>query len=122
MTITFAEARHRLQTIVESQGDVVRGGEYVTCSYFNHDGTPQCLVGEAFAAELTQAGVQFGSESNKYGVTELSDEGLIEIEELAVTYLDAAQSQQDLGANWAAAVMYAETVVHDQLGSQLIAA
>lgn len=123
MTITLTEAQHRLQSIVLHQPNVIRGGDNVSCSYFNPDGTAQCLVGEAFAVELHEAGIMHDSYGNETSFSDLVAEGFVEAEEFAVIYLDAAQAQQDLGATWGNSVAYAESLLAERLADQqLIAA
>lgn len=111
MTITLTEAQHRLNTLIETQGDVVRGGYGVNCRYFNDDGTPSCIVGEAFAAELTKAGVRPSEGANQDSVQGLVNHGLLDMEPLALDYLTYAQEAQDTGDNWATAVDIAEQAI-----------
>lgn len=118
MTITLTEAQHRLHTIVESEGKIVRGGRGVNCRYFNDDMTPSCLVGTAFASELTEAGVTPADSSNEDNVQGLVDHGLIAIEPLALDYLTWAQDSQDSGNPWRTAVQAADEYLAERLASQ----
>lgn len=106
-TITLTEAQHRLHTIAESEGNVVRGGENVSCMYFSPDGVPSCLVGRAFEAELRELGVEYGNWLNEDNVLVLRDNGL-SIEDDALEYLTDAQSAQDSGDTWSQAVAKAD--------------
>lgn len=119
MTITLAEAQHRLHTLIESQPTKVAGGTGMTCMYFGQDGQPSCIVGHAFPTELAEAGVEYGNSDNENSITGLVGDLLIDIEPLALDYLTIAQEQQDSGLTWASAVTIADSFLANVLADEI---
>lgn len=111
--ITLDVARERVKATIAGREDYVyprsraAGGDG-KCVYFEADGTPSCLIGQAFADELRKADPDF--DYNTEGVAALPD-GLFDLP--AVHYLSRVQDKQDTGWTWGNAVQDAEYVVPD---------
>lgn len=114
--LDFETVLARVEAVVAERPDYVNAvpatkgySEYKTCFYFNPDGSPSCIVGQALASELAAAGVRHGRSSNTHGVLQLlARDVTIPLTEKAVRFLWRLQSQQDLGATWGDALAYAK--------------
>lgn len=112
--ITFEIARDRIKAVAEERPDYVNAvpsideeteepsDRFEECFYFNEDGSPSCIVGTAFAVELTERDVHAGAVANKTGII-----GLVWGHKLALTpraayFLQIVQEEQDEGATWSA--------------------
>lgn len=78
--------------------------EHGTCMYV-HNGQPSCLIGHGLAG----AGIRVPSRHNACTIGALVDFMELPIDFDEVTWLRAAQSQQDRNRTWGDAVAYADT-------------
>lgn len=114
--ISLDEARARVKAAIAGREDYVyprslsAGGDG-RCVYFEDDGAPSCLVGQAFADELRK--VDPANDFNHEGVAELAVGFPDLFDKKTVQYLQLVQDKQDTGWPWKAAVENAEGAVPD---------
>lgn len=115
-TITFEQAVERVKAEVDGRPDFVYtpigDSEFgKTCVYFTDDGQPSCLVGAAFAPELTEADVILNH--NEDGISTLIDNGILSATTKARDFLESVQANQDGGSPWGLALQYALESIDD---------
>lgn len=116
LTLSYEETKNLLTAAVEEKG----ADHSVSCHYYEEDGTPECIVGQVFAAkgiglaQLMDAyneawngrpeGLYHGfnqNEGNTEEIGNLIDLGVVEVEDpRTCTLLIVAQARQDTGEAW----------------------
>lgn len=112
--ITTEDALRALEEAVAEKGEdfvyerVENGHGFLTCQYVV-GGAPSCIAAHA----LVRLGVPVGDLASLEGQTPsgLADAGVIDADAEAIKVLDQAQSAQDAGETWGAALATARWVV-----------
>ncbi len=119
--ITYADAVARVEKVAEGREDYVNAesngeGGFKTCRYLNKDRSPSCIVGQAFHAEIIEAGLDYTDAMNRRAVGQLIQQvlaGRVQVTHKALRFLENVQGSQDGGATWGNAIDSAKSYIEE---------